>query len=55
MLQGVRGTWQQNAPLNLCRKKIGWNFDNTYPKLPTSCCQKLNLTPAKNPQLIITE
>ncbi|MEK5318585.1 YdiU family protein [Paenibacillus sp. FSL L8-0644] len=33
--------------------KIGWNFDNSYSRLPESMLTKLNLTPVRSPKLII--
>lgn len=33
--------------------KIGWNFDNSYSRLPESMFTKLNLTPVRSPKLII--
>ncbi|MDQ0050459.1 uncharacterized protein YdiU (UPF0061 family) [Paenibacillus polymyxa] len=33
--------------------KIGWNFDNSYSRLPESLFTKLNLTPVRSPKLII--
>ncbi|WP_342428080.1 YdiU family protein [Paenibacillus sp. FSL L8-0158] len=33
--------------------KIGWNFDNSYSRLPESMFTKLNLTPIRSPKLII--
>ena len=32
--------------------KIGWRFDNTYSKLPSSMLTKLQPTPVKAPELI---
>ncbi|KAF6581914.1 hypothetical protein H6F38_36565, partial [Paenibacillus sp. EKM208P] len=33
--------------------QIGWNFDNSYSRLPESLFTKLNLTPVRSPKLII--
>ena len=33
--------------------KIGWRFDNTYSKLPSSMLAKLPPTPVKDPELVI--
>ena len=33
--------------------KIGWNFDNTYSKLPKSMLSKLSPNPVKHPEIII--
>ncbi|WDM22931.1 protein adenylyltransferase SelO [Paenibacillus polymyxa] len=33
--------------------KIGWNFDNSYSRLPESLFTKLKLTPVRSPKLII--
>ena len=33
--------------------KIGWRFDNTYSKLPSSMLAKLSPTPVKAPELVI--
>ena len=33
--------------------KIGWRFDNTYLKLPSSMLTKLTPTPVKAPELVI--
>ena len=32
---------------------IGWQFDNSYSKLPESFISKTNPTPVKSPELII--
>ena len=37
----------------MLRKKIGWNFDNTYANLSESMLSKLNPTPVKTPELIL--
>ena len=34
-------------------KKIGWQFDNTYSKLPKNLLSKLNPTPAKSPEVVL--
>ncbi len=34
-------------------KQIGWNFDNTYLKLPSPMLSKVEPTPVKNPEIII--
>ena len=34
-------------------KDIGWNFDNTYSKLPKVLMTKIDPTPVQNPKLII--
>ena len=34
-------------------KQIGWNFDNTYLKLPSSMLSKVQPTPVKDPEIII--
>ena len=33
--------------------KIGWQFDNTYTKLPDSMFSKLSPTPVKAPEVVI--
>ena len=37
----------------MLKKKIGWNFDNTYANLSESMLSKLNPTPVKTPELIL--
>ena len=37
----------------MLEKQIGWQFDNTYSKLPESIVSKVNPTPVKKPNLII--
>ena len=37
----------------MCRKKIGWKFDNTYLNLSKSMFSKINPTPVKTPKLIL--
>ena len=34
-------------------KQIGWNFDNTYLKLPSSMLSKVKPIPVKDPEIII--
>ena len=34
-------------------KKIGWQFDNTYSKLPKNLLSKLNPTPVKSPEVVL--
>ena len=34
-------------------KKIGWQFDNTYSKLPKNLLSKLNPTPVKSPEIVL--
>ncbi len=34
-------------------KKIGWQFDNTYSKLPKNLLSKLNPTPVKFPEVVL--
>ena len=34
-------------------KKIGWQFDNTYLKLPKNLLSKLNPTPVKSPEVVL--
>ena len=34
-------------------KEIGWNFDNSYARLPKSFFTTLNPTPVRSPKLII--
>ena len=33
--------------------KIGWRFDNTYSKLPSSMMSRLAPVPVKKPELVI--
>src|ERR1700732_1184449 len=33
--------------------EIGWNFDNSYARLPKSFFTRLNLSPVRSPKLII--
>ena len=33
--------------------EIGWNFDNTYSKLPESFISKISPIPVKSPELTI--
>ena len=37
----------------MLNKKIGWQFDNTYSKLPKSMVSTLKPTPVKSPEIII--
>ncbi len=37
----------------MLKKQIGWNFDNTYAKLPKSLLSKLKPTPVKFPETIV--
>ncbi len=37
----------------MLEKKIGWNFDNTYAKLPSYMLSKVNPVPVKNPIISI--
>ena len=37
----------------MLEKEIGWNFDNTYAKLPSYMLTKINPTPVKNPVTVI--
>jgi len=39
--------------MNIDIDKIGFNFDNSYSKLPNILMEKINPTPVKNPKLII--
>ena len=34
-------------------KKTGWQFDNTYSKLPKNLLSKLNPTPVKSPEVVL--
>ena len=34
-------------------KEIGWNFDNSYARLPKSFFTTLNPTPVSSPKLVI--
>ena len=37
----------------MCKKKIGWKFDNTYLNLSQSMFSKIDPIPVKNPQLVL--
>ena len=37
----------------MLEKKIGWQFDNTYSKLPKNLISKLNPTPVKAPAVVL--
>ena len=37
----------------MLKKKIGWQFDNTYSNLPQSMLSKLDPTPVKAPELVL--
>ena len=37
----------------MLKKQIGWNFDNTYAKLPKSLLSKHKPTPVKFPETIV--
>ena len=37
----------------MLENKIGWNFDNTYAKLPSYMVSKINPTSVKSPEIVI--